>query len=160
MCLFIHPRTYKICSSLFSTMTRLSWESTTWDSLPSIPPTETTNGENISVCPLTALYLELLWRGVGFSSFWRKDEAKRFRKSSSPLPRTSLLCPRLRVEEISTLIGSHVPIRLNYPGDIFPQFCWSCWYYSPTSAYALSTNRVWNCRHQYYPQDNVRPYTP
>ena len=32
--------------------------------------------------------------GRDFSYFWRKDEAKKFRKSSSPLLRTSLLCPR------------------------------------------------------------------
>ena len=43
---------------------------------------------------ITGEVLKLLRRGRGFSYFRRKDEAKRFRESSSPLLRTSLLCPR------------------------------------------------------------------
>ena len=55
-----------------------------------------------------ASYLELLLWGRGSLSFQIKYESKTFRKSSSPLPWTSFLCPRWRIEEISILIGSHV----------------------------------------------------
>ena len=106
-----------------------------------------------------ASYLDLLWRGRGFSSFWRKDEAKRLPESSSPLPRTSLLCTRWRVKEIYILIGFHIPLQRNSPRDISPLFCWSCWYSYLTSAYALSTNRFWTRRPQCNPRDNVCPCT-
>ena len=45
MRLFIHLRTCKRGSSLFSAMTWLSWDSTNRDSLPRILSTEITNGE-------------------------------------------------------------------------------------------------------------------
>ena len=99
-----------------------------------------------------AFYLELLQRGRGFSSFRGKDEAKRFPESSSPLPQTRLPCPRWCVEEISILIGLHIPLRRNSPGDFTLRFCWLCWYSSPTLAYALSTNRVWTRRPRCNPQ--------
>ena len=105
-------------------------------------------------------YLKLLQRGRGFLSFWRKEEAKRFLRSSSPILRTYLLCPRWRIEEISILVGLHVPLCRNYPGYISPWFCWSCCYSSLTSAYALSTNLVWTRSPWCNLPDNVPLCTP
>ena len=107
-----------------------------------------------------ALYLELLRRGIGFSYLRRKDKEKRFPESSSPLPRASLLFPRRHVEEISIMIGLHVPLRRKSPGDISLRFFWLCWYSSTTSAYTLSTNCVWTLIPQCNPPDNVHPCTP
>ena len=73
---------------------------------------------------------------------------------------TSLLCLRWHVKEIPILVGLHVPLRRNSPGDISPWFFWLCWYSSPTSEYALSTNLFWTRRPQCNPQDKVRLCTP
>ena len=108
---------------------------------------------------LTAIVLRDPMTGGG-SPFQRKHEEKRFRKSYSPLQRTSLLCFRWRVEEIPILIGFHVPLWSNSNGNISPWFCWSCWYSYLMSAYSISTNHVWTRRHQCNPQDNVRSWTP
>ena len=76
-------------------------------------------------------------------TFRRKVEAIFFPKAYSPLPRTHILYSSLRVVEISNPIGSHVPQRHNFPGDISPQFF--CLYEcsAPTSPYALSENHSW-----------------
>ena len=108
----------------------------------------------------TELYLDLLRWERGFSSFRRKNEAKRFPESFSSLPWTRILCPMWRVEEISILIGLHVSLQHNSPGDISLRFHWSCWYSSPKSAYALSANRSWTHRPQCNRQDNVRLCKP
>ena len=96
----------------------------------------------------------------GFSSFRRKEKSKRFPESLSPLPRLRLLCHRWRVGEISIMIGFHVPLWCNSPGDISLHFRWSWLCSSTTSAYALSAKRGW-IRHPWCkPQDNVYPCTP
>ena len=69
----------------------------------------------------TELYLDLLRWERGFSSFRRKNEAKRFLKSFSALPQMRPPCPRWRVVEISNMIGLHVPLWRNSPGEISPR---------------------------------------
>ena len=109
---------------------------------------------------LLASYLEFLQWVRGFLYFWRKDAAKRFPESYSPLPRTHPLCPRWRVSEISTLIGLHVPRRRKYPWGISPRFLWLWKCSSHTSVYALSANQYFTRRLQCTHQYNVRPCTP
>ena len=108
----------------------------------------------------TEFYLELLqWvRGVLF--FRRKKEAKRFPRSSFPLPQTRPPYPRWRVVETSTLIWSRVPPRRNSPGNISPLFFWSVKCSSPMSIYALSANRIWNSHNWCNLRDNAYMYTP
>ena len=70
---------------------------------------------------MTCIVLRDNTKGGGLY-FWRKDKAKRFLESSLPLPQTRLPCPNWHVEEISILIGLHLHLRCNFPGDIYPRF--------------------------------------
>ena len=127
----------------------------------SAPPVLTSMGPGV---PLRIywpeLYLDFLRWGRGFSSFRRKDKAKSFPESFSPLLLTRLLCPRWCVIEISTMIGLHVPLRNNSPEDISLRFRLLWWFSSPKSAYILSANCVCTRRPQCNPQYNMRPCTP
>ena len=78
--------------------------------------------------PSPGLLNSILFRATSMSErvfvFLKKRQGKKVSQIISPLPQTRPTCPRWRVVEISTLIGLHVPLRHNSPGNIYPRFWW------------------------------------
>ena len=91
-----------------------------------------------------ASYLELLLGVWHIYIFRIEGEAKRFPKEASPCLQSRLPYSPWCVVKISTLMGSHGPLRSNFIRDISPQFLWS-WLCSVTVYLCIiPINHVWN----------------
>ena len=97
---------------------------------------------------LTGIVLRLPTGGVQDIDLTKKKRVKMFPKEASPHLQTSLFYYLWRVVKRSAPIGSYVPQRCNFPGDIPPWFCWSWLCSVPIYLYVIRTNHVWTCRPQ------------